>query len=90
MSLPPGTKAFVQLSAPSSLPSGPASGLLYQRQQRDGRMVLVETTYDAVKGTFGQGTLKASGEWLYPGDTKLVYTGPWVTGTFGVGSRLPP
>jgi hypothetical protein len=88
MSLPPGTKAFVQLSAPSSLPSGPASGLLYQRQQRDGRMVLVETTYDAVKGTFGQGTLKASGEWLYPGDTKLVYTGPWVTGTFGVGLKI--
>jgi len=60
MSLPPGTKAFVQLSAPSSLPSGPASGLLYQRQQRDGRMVLVETTYDAVKGIFGQGTPKSS------------------------------
>jgi hypothetical protein len=88
MGLPPGTKAFVKSSAPSSLSSGPVPGLLYQREQRDGRAVLVEMTYETVKGTFGLGKLKATGEWLYPGDTRLVYTGPWVTGSYGFGLKV--
>jgi hypothetical protein len=87
MGLPPGTKAFVKSFAPSSLSTDPIPGLLYQREQRDGKAVLVETAYEPVKGTFGQPKLKATGEWLYPGDTKLVYTGPWVTGTVGMGLK---
>lgn len=88
MGLPPGSKAFVQTSVPSSLQSGPVPGLLYQQEQRDGKTVLVETTYETVKGTFGVGKLKATGEWLYPGDTKLVYTGPWVKGSYGFGLKM--
>jgi hypothetical protein len=87
IALPPGAKGFVETSVPSSLTDGPTSGLLYQREQRDGRAVLVETTYKPVKGSFGPAKLKATGEWLYPGDTKLVYTGPWVKGVYGFGLK---
>jgi hypothetical protein len=75
----------VALSAPSSLVSGPVPGLLYHREQRDGKTVLVETAYEIGKIPFGPGALKPTGESLYPGDGKLVYTGPWVTGVIGMG-----
>jgi hypothetical protein len=87
LSLPPGTKAYVQSSAPAGIPNGPSSGLLYRFEQRDGRTTLVETTYERVTNYYGVPSLKPTGEWLYPGDTKLVYTGPWVTGTFGMGLK---
>jgi hypothetical protein len=47
--------------------------------------VLVETLYQLVNHDITRG-YKAAGESLYPGDSKLVYTGPWLmpTGSFAV------
>ncbi len=87
MSLPEGGKVFVKSSLPVSVTNPTMPGSVFQLEQRGGRTVLVETTYDKVFGDYGQGSLKASGERLYPADAMLVYTGPWVTGTVTVGLK---
>jgi hypothetical protein len=92
LSLPQGSKIFIRkeasLFSASGAPLQAVPGSLFQREIRGGRSVLVETkyetTYEKNRLTGMNGTvLKPTTERLYPGDSKLVYTGPWVVGGAG-------
>src|SRR5262249_26921929 len=85
LSLSPGAKAFVKAAPQTTLVNLVAPGNLYRYEARDGKTLLVETKYEKVTTPYGIPSLKAVAERLYPGETRLVYTGPWITGGISMG-----
>jgi hypothetical protein len=58
--------------------ASPLPGSSFRRELRNGRLALVETKYELFYQTgIPLPNLKAVSELIHPGDSKLIYTGPW-------------
>ena len=85
LGVPQGTTIYIRndpaLFNSNGTPIHAPSGRSFQREVRNGRLALVETSYEGIQQKTRIGTdasyLKPGKEWVHPGESKLVYTGPW-------------